>query len=134
LFTPCALVPNPSISRFREGENMTKLHACRKFWCLLVMLSCMSVGYAQDPAHKILKKVPVQYPKALREKGIQGDVRLKVFIKPDGSVRDTELLGGNPILAESAQKSVGKWKFAPGNSETTVDVVVHFDPAAMPEN
>jgi TonB family protein len=113
---------------------MSKLYRYRKFCCFLVTLSCMSLGYAQDTTHKVLKKVPVQYPKALREKGIQGDVRLKVFIKPDGSVKDTELLGGNPILAESAQKSVGKWKFSPGNSETTVDVVVHFDPATMPEN
>jgi TonB family protein len=109
---------------------MTKLYHCRKFCCLLAMLSYMSVGYAQDAHHKILKKVPVQYPQALKDKGIQGDVRLKVFVKADGSVKNTELLGGNPILADSAQKSVGQWKFTPGNSETTVEVVVHFDPAA----
>jgi len=36
---------------------------------------------------------------------------LKVFIKPDGTVRDAEVVGGNPILAESAQKSVMQWKF-----------------------
>jgi TonB family protein len=132
--TPGALAPNPSVNWFGKGENMTMLNPGRKFCCLLVMLSCMSVGYAQDATHKILKKVPVQYPKALRDKGIQGDVRLKVFIKPDGSVRDTELLGGNPILAESAQKSVSKWKFSSGNSETTVEIVVHFDPAAKLED
>ena len=134
MFTPCVLTPNPSVNWFGKGENMTKLNNGRKFRCLLVMLSCLSAGYAQDATHKILKKVPVQYPKTLREKGIQGDVRLKVFIKPDGSVRNTELLGGNPILAESAQKSVGKWKFSSANSETTVEIVVHFDPATMPEN
>ena len=109
---------------------MTKLYHCRKFCCLLAMLSYTSAGYAQDAHHKILKKVPVQYPQVLKDKGIQGDVRLKVFVKADGSVKNTELLGGNPILAESAQKSVGQWKFSPGNSETTVEVVVHFDPAA----
>ena len=113
---------------------MTKLYACRKFCCLLVMLSCFSVGYAQEAAHKVLKKVPVKYPEELKERGIQGDVRLKVFIKPDGSVKDTEVLGGNPILAESAQKSVGQWKFSSGKSETTVEVLVHFDPAAKQEN
>jgi TonB family protein len=113
---------------------MTKLYPCPKFCHLLVMLSCMSVGYAQDATHKILKKVPVQYPMELKEKGIRGDVRLKVFIKADGFVRDTEVLGGNPILAESAQKSVSKWKFSSANSETTVEVVVHFDPGAKPEN
>jgi TonB family protein len=109
---------------------MTKLYPCRKFCLLLVMLSYMSVGYGQETHHKILKKVPVTYPQALKDKGIQGDVRLKVFIKQDGSVKNTELLGGNPILAESAQKSVSQWKFAPGNSETTEEVLVHFDPAA----
>src|SRR5882762_855527 len=85
---------------------MTKLYHCRKFCCLLAMLSYTSAGYAQDAHHKILKKVPVQYPQVLKDKGIKGDVRLKVFVKQDGSVRNTELLGGNPILAESAQKSV----------------------------
>ncbi len=113
---------------------MTKLYPCRRFCCLLALFSCLSVGYAQDAHHKILKKVPVQYPQTLKEKGIQGDVRLKVSIKADGSVKDTELLGGNPILAESAQKSVMQWKFSPGDSATTVEVVVHFDPAAKPEN
>jgi len=105
----------------------------RKFCCLLVMLSCIPAGYAQDAARKILKKLPVGYPQALKERGIGGTVRLKVFIKPDGSVKDTEVLGGSAVLAESAQKSVIQWKFAPGNSETTMEVVVHFDPADKPE-
>ncbi len=134
LFTPGAFAPNPSMSRFGKGENMAKLYPCRKFCCLLVMLSSMPVGYAQDAHHKILKKVPVEYPKALKDKGIRGDVRLKVFIKPGGDVKDTQLIGGNPILAESAQKSVSQWKFSPSDSETTVEIVVHFDPAAKPEN
>lgn len=113
---------------------MVKLNPCRKICCLLVVLSCLSVGYAQDAARKILKRVPVPYPLVLRAKGIGGTVRLKVFIKPDGSVKDTEILGGNPILAESAQKSVSQWKFSPANSETATEVAVLFDPAAKPEN
>ena len=93
------------------------------------MLSCMSVGYAQDAPRKLLKKVPVSYPPILKMRGIGGDVRLKVFIKPDGSVRDTEVIGGSAVLADSAQRSVSQWKFSPGDSETTMRVVVHFDPA-----
>jgi TonB family protein len=113
---------------------MTRLHPYRKLCCLLLMLSCMSAGYAQDSARKILKKAPVAYPLVLKMKGIGGTVRLKVFIKPDGSVRDTEVLGGSAILAESAQKSVSQWKFSPGNSETSMEVSVLFDPTARPEN
>ncbi len=72
----------------------------------------------------------MQYPSLLKSKGIGGVVRLKVFVKPDGTVRDIEVIGGNPILAESAQKSVSQWKFTPGSSETTMEVSVIFDPHA----
>lgn len=68
------------------------------------------------------------YPYILKSKGIGGVVKLKVFVKPDGTVRDAEVLGGNPILAESAQKSVMQWKFSPGSSETALEVSVTFDP------
>jgi TonB family protein len=121
-------------SRFGEGEDMRRHGPWRKFCCLLIMLSCMSVGYAQEASPKVLKKFPVPYPPLLKGKGIGGTVRLKVFIKPDGSVRDMEVIGGNPILVESAQKSVSQWKFSPGNSERTTEIVLQFDPASKQEN
>jgi TonB family protein len=111
---------------------MTKLHPGRKFCCLVVTFFHLSVGYAQDAKHKILKKVPVEYPKILKDTGILGAVRLKVLIKADGSVKDVEVLGGNPILAEYAVKSVKQWKFSPQNSDSNAEIVVHFDPATEP--
>ena len=96
--------------------------------CLSTLLLCMPGGNAQDNGRKILKKVAAQYPSILKSKGIGGVVRLKAFIKADGSVRDTELIGGNPILAESAQKAVLQWKFAPASAETTMEISVVFDP------
>lgn len=94
------------------------------------LLSCSwtAIGQAQDSTRKIVKKVTAQYPSILKSKGIGGVVRLKVFVKPDGSVRDTEVIGGNPILAESAQKAVLQWKFAPASSETNLEISVVFDP------
>jgi len=93
-----------------------------------------AAGMAQNSDRKIVKKVPVAYPSILKSKGIGGVVRLKVFLKPDGTVRDTEVLGGNPILAESAQKSVMQWKFSPASSETAIELSVTFDPHADPGN
>jgi len=99
-------------------------------FCLCVLLlSSAASGLAQDNnGRKVVKKAPVQYPAILRSKGIGGIVKLKVFVKPDGTVRDTEVIGGNPILAESAQKSVMLWKFSPGSSETAIEISVVFDP------
>src|SRR6266851_4436347 len=98
--------------------------------CLCVLwLFCAAPAHSQENgARKVVKKAPVQYPSILKSKGIGGVVRLKVFVKPDGTVRDTEVIGGNPILAESAQKSVMQWKFSPGSSETIMEVSVVFDP------
>lgn len=92
------------------------------------LLPWAATGQAQDSARKVLKKVPVPYPSILKSKGIGGVVRLKVYVKADGTVRDSEVLGGNPILAESAQKSVTQWKFSPAGSETTLELSVSFDP------
>ena len=93
-----------------------------------VLLAYSIAGQAQDSGRKIVKKIPVAYPSILKSKSIGGVVRLKVFVKPDGSVRDTDVLGGNPILAESAQKSVMQWKFSPASSETALELSVTFDP------
>jgi TonB family protein len=99
--------------------------------CLGVsLLAGTPPGRAQDNARKVVKKAPVPYPAILRSKGIGGVVKLKVLVKADGTVRDTEVIGGNPILAESAQKSVMQWKFSPANSETAIEISVVFDPHA----
>ena len=95
-----------------------------------VLLACSTTSQAQDGARKVLKKAPVPYPSILKSKGIGGVVRLRVFVKPDGTVRDSDVLGGNPILAESAQKSVMQWKFSPASSETAIELSVTFDPHA----
>jgi len=95
-----------------------------------VSLASAPRGLAQDSTRKVLKKAPVPYPSILKSKGIGGVVRLKVFVKPDGTVRDTEVMGGNPILAESAQKSVMQWKFSAASSETVLEISVTFDPHA----
>ncbi len=114
---------------------MARLHPYKNSFgwtlCLgLLLFSCVVHGQAQDNVRKVLKKAPVTYPTILKSRGIGGVVRLKVFVKPDGTVRDTEVLGGNPILAESAQKSVMQWKFSPGSSETALEISVVFDPHA----
>jgi TonB family protein len=102
--------------------------------CLQVLLAigCALPGGAQDNTRKLLKKVDAQYPSELKRHGIGGVVRLKVYIKPDGSVRTSEVVGGGAALADAAQKAVAQWRFAPAPAETTMDVSVVFDPNSQP--
>jgi TonB family protein len=98
--------------------------------CLFGSIVCGTLTNAQDNGErKIIKKVEAQYPSVLKRRGIGGTVRLKVLVHADGSVKDVEVLGGNPALADAADKAVRQWKFAPGN-ESTITVTVNFDPNA----
>jgi TonB family protein len=97
------------------------------FYCLVFGLLCVLPSRAQEGDRKVLKKVEAQYPSILKRRGIGGTVRLKVAVKADGNVKDVEVLGGNPALADAAEKAVRQWKFAPGN-DSTITVAVSFDP------
>jgi outer membrane biosynthesis protein TonB len=37
------------------------------------------------------------------------------------------VLGGNPVLVDAAIEAVGKWKFEPGQNETTQVVQLTFE-------
>jgi len=99
-----------------------------------LLLSWPASVRSQEPTRKVVKRVEAQYPSILKKRGIGGTVRLRVVVKADGAVKDTEVLGGSAILADSAQKAVKQWVFAPGSAETTIEVSVVFDPTHDSEN
>jgi len=96
--------------------------------CLIAVFGCGSnVVFSQDQAdRKVVKKVEPEYPAILRDKGIGGTVKLRVTIRPDGSVKDVQTLGGNAVLVESATRAVKQWHYAPTDRESTIDVSIHF--------
>jgi TonB family protein len=74
----------------------------------------------------LLSQVQPEYPETLRQIGISGIVRLQVVISPQGSVEEVSLLGGNPILGESAMKAVRQWTYVAAPKKTTLIVTVPF--------
>lgn len=53
----------------------------------------------------LLKKVSPEYPKKARKQHVEGTVRLHAIIAKDGSVKDLEVLAGDPLLVDAALKS-----------------------------
>ena len=74
------------------------------------LLSFASV-YAQQPACKSKGDLRVAYPDLARRMKIAGIVRLKLELTSSGSVRESNVLGGNPVLASAAQQAVKQAKF-----------------------
>jgi TonB family protein len=105
----------------------------------LWLLVCFSIGSFSfaPPLHaqldsksdrKIATRVEPDYPPVLRMRQIGGTVRLEVTITPQGTVESAKVLGGNPILAESAVAAVKKWKYVSAETATTTTVSLVFNP------
>jgi len=76
---------------------------------------------------KLITRIEPDYPETLKQLKIGGTVRLQVTISPRGNVENIELLGGNPILAESAIFAVKQWVYSVSHSRTTTEVDIPFD-------
>jgi TonB family protein len=80
-------------------------------FCGLLLLAALPAS-AQEPACKSRSgEVKASYPELARRMKISGVVRLQVQLSPSGSVRDTKVLGGNPVLASAAQQAVKTARF-----------------------
>jgi TonB family protein len=88
----------------------------------------LAVGDAGSSAErKLITRVEPDYPETLKRLNIGGTVRLRVSISAKGTVEDVMLLGGNPILGESAAAALKKWVYAAGRSRTIAEVSIPFD-------
>jgi periplasmic protein TonB len=61
----------------------------------------------------ILKKVSPHYPAQALQMHIEGSVQMQATIGKDGSISNLKILGGDPLLAHSAQEAVKQWKYKP---------------------
>ena len=52
-------------------------------------------------------------------RNLHGNVKFKLWINPDRTVRRVEYVGGHPLLAESALKAVKSWTYETSPKEST---------------
>jgi TonB family protein len=62
---------------------------------------------------KIINKVTPLYPPLAKQARIQGTVRFNTLIGQDGDIKVLALVGGHPILVDSAKTAVAQWKYQP---------------------
>jgi protein TonB len=80
----------------------------------------------------LIHSVPPVYPKDAVQRGAQGVVRFEATIAKDGSVKNLQVLSGDPVLDIAAKEAVLKWKYQPallnGEAlEVTQAIVVKFN-------
>jgi TonB family protein len=53
---------------------------------------------------KIVSKVAPVFPELAKHMNIGGTVKVEVVVRPNGSVKSTKVVGGNPVLLDSAKR------------------------------
>ena len=122
-----------------KPEATSRRVYCR--WSFLVLLSLVMMFASGNPARlaaqtheqngfdrKLITRIEPDYPDTLKKLYIGGAVRVEVTVAPNGTVKSATLIGGNPILGQSAMKAMKQWKYAPAASEETFTVKLDFDP------
>ena len=77
---------------------------------------------------KAKSKVAPAYPALARRMNITGTVKVLVVVSPSGNLKDTKVVGGNPLLVNAAMDALRKWKFEPADSDSTGTVEFKFQP------
>ena len=103
-------------------------------WVIILavaMFTLASMATAQSSAasseRKISSRVAPIYPELAKKMHIKGVVKVEAVVRPNGTVKTTRVLGGNPVLVDAALDAVGKWKFESAQSETTEVVQLSFE-------
>ena len=90
---------------------------------------CPSLSLAQEQSEgqrKIVIKVDAVYPELARKLQISGTVKVEAVVAPNGKMKLTQVIGGNPVLAKAAVEAIEKWKWVPAPQETKELVVIYF--------
>lgn len=61
----------------------------------------------------LIYKVQPSYPATARAIHLTGTVRLRAVIAADGSVRQVDVISGNPLLVQPAVAAVREWRYRP---------------------
>ena len=92
--------------------------------CVALSVSCLSASDKTD--RNVLQHDDPEYPAIAAKNNLHGVVKLRIWIAPDGSVRRVEYIGGHPLLAASAVKTVKNWKYEAAKQETNQIIEVRF--------
>jgi TonB family protein len=93
---------------------------------LCLMLLTGSLVAADKPERKLVQRDEPEYPEIAKRNNLHGAVKLRIWIEPDGKVRRVEYIGGHPVLAESALRSVKTWTYGPADRESTEVITIRF--------
>ncbi len=76
---------------------------------------------------KVHTRIVPDYPPLAKEYNVSGKVKIEATVAADGHVSATKVIGGSPLLVNSALDAVRKWRFEAAPKETLETVEFEFN-------
>jgi protein TonB len=81
----------------------------------------------EEMVRRAKTKVQPTYPELAHKMNISGTVKIEVTVAPNGTVKEARVVGGHPVLAQSALDAAKRWRFEPAASESTGVIDFKFE-------
>lgn len=92
----------------------------------MLALLLATPALAQSTGRKVKDRVLPVFPELARRMNLKGAVKIEALVAPNGRVKSTKVVGGNPVLVMAAQSAVERWRFEPAAQETTETIELLF--------
>lgn len=76
-------------------------------------LGTVHTGSAGTMASSLMYSPEPEYPARAIAAGVQGQVRVRAIVGPEGNVIEATVVSGPPLLREAALDAVGRWRYRP---------------------
>ncbi|HXA78774.1 MAG TPA: energy transducer TonB [Candidatus Acidoferrales bacterium] len=94
---------------------------------MVVPLKTSAQDNAADASkRKVRVKIAPEYPALAKQMNVTGKVKIEATVAADGHVTGTRVVGGSPLLVNSALDALKKWHFEPAAKESTEIVEFAF--------
>ena len=94
---------------------------------LIASMSWPSGAQESGGSRKVVRRVTPVYSELAKKSRLVGVVKLNVTVAQDGSVKAVRTIGGNAVLAASAEQAARQWKYEPLKKETTEAIAFSFN-------
>ncbi len=110
------------------GDQRLKLTRIAASSFLAIAFTLSAVNVPAQEGRKVISNPKPDYPEITRQFHITGVVKVQVVIAPDGHIKSTNVIGGNPVLVSAVEETLKNWKYAPASGETTAMLEFSFHP------
>jgi TonB family protein len=94
---------------------------------ILLSPTPVSAQQQEELTRKAKSKVQPMYPDLAKRMNITGTVKIQVVVAPNGTIKNTKVVGGHPVLATAAIDALKKWRFEPASDDTSGVVEFKFE-------